>query len=131
MKNYLLTLQQNCSDELFGQEAVEHAIITGELKLTYNLVTDLHQVFDELSNCCDAPADGETCEALTHVTGRCRHCKENAIFIRRYDEFCAAYRQHSRQNEAVLVESYSGLLEEILRPQPLLPALPSKDLVRV
>ena len=52
IKQYLLTLLQNCSDEPFGQDAVEHAIVTGKLQLTYNLETDLHQIFDQRSACC-------------------------------------------------------------------------------
>lgn len=115
MKNYLLTILQQCSDEAAGQDAVEHAIMSGALKLTYNLPTDLHQIFDQHSACCDAPPLGETCNSA----GTCRHCRDHTTFTRRYDEFIAAYRQQCSENEAVLVDSYSGLLEEILRPVPL------------
>jgi hypothetical protein len=92
MKNYLLTLQENCSDQLFGQEAIEHAIYSGAFQPTYDLQKDIVAIVGERGK----PETG------------------------RYDEFCAAYRAHSRENEAVLVESYAhaGLLEEILRPQP-------------
>lgn len=122
MKNYLLTVLQNCSEEQFGQEAVEHAIVSGALQLTYNLPTDLHQIFDQRSACCDAPPQGETCNGAA----TCRQCRDHTTFTRRYDEFIAAYRQHSSDHEAALMQSYesSGLLEEILRPVPLLPLPP-------
>src|ERR1022692_4552739 len=41
MKNYLLKLLELCSDEDFGQQAVEAAISHGTLPLTYDLDTDL------------------------------------------------------------------------------------------
>ena len=122
MKNYLLTVLQNCSEEPFGQEAVEHAIVSGALQLTYDLPTDLHQIFDQRSACCDAPPLGET----HNHAGLCRQCRNHTTFSARYDGFIVAYRQHSSDHEAALMQSYesSGLLEEILRPMPLLPSLP-------
>jgi hypothetical protein len=122
MKNYLLTVLQNCSEEPFGQEAVEHAIVSGALQFTYNLETDLHQIFDQRSACCDAPPLGET---HNHAE-LCRQCRNHTTFSTRYDGFIVAYRQHSSDHEAALMQSYesSGLLEEILRPMPLLPSLP-------
>jgi hypothetical protein len=128
MKNYLLTLLQQCSEENFGQEAVEHAILTGALQLTCNLETDLHQIFDQRSACCDSPPlhpahphGGSPQGAKPRFGhGLCRHCQNHASFGTRYDEFIEAYRRHSHDNEAALVESYqhSGLLEEILRSVP-------------
>ena len=61
LKNYLLTVLENCSDQKTGQDAVEHAIVIGALQLTYNLETDLHQIFDQRSACCDAPPQGGVC----------------------------------------------------------------------
>ena len=119
MKNYLLTVLQNCSEEPFGQEAVEHAIVSGALKLTYNLPTDLHQIFDQRSACCDAPPLGET----HNHAGLCRQCHNHTTFSTRYDEFIVAYRQQSHANKAALMPSYSGLFAEILRPVPV----PTKD----
>lgn len=116
MKNYLLTVLQNCSEEPFGQEAVEHAIVSGTLRLTYHLPTDLHQIFDQQSACCSAPPLGET----HNHAGLCRQCRNHSTFSTRYDEFIVAYRQHCHDHEAALVQSYSGLLEEILRPVPRL-----------
>ena len=116
VKNYLLSVLQNCSEEPFGQEAVEHAIVSGALKLTYHLSADLHQIFDLRSACCNAPPLGETC----NHAGLCRQCRNHSTLSSRYDEFIVAYRRHSRDHEAALMQSYSGLLEEILRPVPRL-----------
>jgi len=93
MKHYLNHLVCLCSDEKFGQDAVEHAITTGAIQLSYDLDTDLRVIVGE-------PGRPET---------------------GRYDEFCAAYRAACAANEAVLLDTYlqSGLLEEILRPVPL------------
>ena len=51
MKNYLLRLLQNCSEEQFGQDAIEWAIITGLVHLSYQLDTDAHAImsrYDEI-----------------------------------------------------------------------------------
>src|SRR5579871_5915139 len=47
MKNYLLTLLQHCSEETFGQDAVEYAIVSGAVTLTYHLETDLRAIMGE------------------------------------------------------------------------------------
>jgi hypothetical protein len=65
IKNYLLRLLELCSEHDFGQNAVEWAITTGQLKLTYNLHTDLVAIMGE-------PGKPET---------------------GRYSEFCDAYRR--------------------------------------
>src|ERR1019366_2335409 len=102
MKNYLLKLLENCSDEAFGQDAVEHAILTGAFKPSYVLETDLRFIFSPVPD--PATALLEPARPETH-----------------YDRFCAAYRDTCRKNESVLAASYehSGLLEEILRNVPL------------
>ena len=43
MKNYLLNLLQQCSEEKFGQDAIEWAIVSGRVHLTYNLDQDIRQ----------------------------------------------------------------------------------------
>jgi hypothetical protein len=43
MKNYLLNLLQQCSEEKFGQDAIEWAIVSGRVRLTYNLDHDIHE----------------------------------------------------------------------------------------
>ena len=123
MKNYLLTILEQCSEEKFGQDAVEHALVTGALTLTYNLTTDLHTIFDRRSNCCDAPPQGE-CAA--DGARRCRQCGERATFETNYDRFIEAYQRQCREHGDALVEIYrtSGLLEEILRPVSLAQHIP-------
>jgi len=44
MKNYLLTVITQCSDQQFGQDAVEWAVNTGRITLSYNLQTDLETI---------------------------------------------------------------------------------------
>ena len=51
MKNYLLRLLQNCSEEQFGQDAIEWAITTGLIHLSYQLDTDARAImsrYDEI-----------------------------------------------------------------------------------
>ena len=47
MKNYLLQLLALCSEEQFGQDAVEWAIVNGHVKLTYQLEVDLRTIMGE------------------------------------------------------------------------------------
>ena len=44
MKNYLLHLLELCSEEQFGQDAVEWAITSGYVQLSYSLQTDLRHI---------------------------------------------------------------------------------------
>ena len=51
MKNYLLKLLEHCSVEQFGQDAIEWAIISGMVKLSYHLDQDVRAImprYDEL-----------------------------------------------------------------------------------
>jgi hypothetical protein len=51
MKNYLLRLLEQCSEEQFGQEAVEWAIFKGFVALTYKLEDDVRSImvrYDEI-----------------------------------------------------------------------------------
>ena len=95
MKNYLLRVLESCSEENFGQEAVEWAIVTGRVTLTYDLPTDLRVIMGSVP---DGPP-GET----------------------NYDRIIEAYRRECREHSDALVQLYhaSGLLEEILRPVSL------------
>lgn len=43
MKNYLLNLLQQCSEEKFGQDAIEWAIVSGRVHLTYDLDRDIRE----------------------------------------------------------------------------------------
>jgi hypothetical protein len=51
MKNYLLTLLQQCSEEQFGQDAIEWALGTGLVRLSYELDADVRSImprYDEI-----------------------------------------------------------------------------------
>ena len=51
MKNYLLRLLQQCSEEQFGQDAIEWAIGAGLVRLSYELATDVRSImlrYDEI-----------------------------------------------------------------------------------
>jgi len=51
MKNYLLNLLQQCSEEKFGQDAIEWAVVSGSVRLTYNLEGDVREAmsrYDEI-----------------------------------------------------------------------------------
>jgi hypothetical protein len=51
MKNYLLNVLQQCSEEQFGQDAVEWAIVSGLVRTTYDLDCDVHEImsrYDEI-----------------------------------------------------------------------------------
>ena len=51
MKNYLLKLLEQCSEEQFGQEAIESAIFKGLVPLTYKLDDDVRSImlrYDEI-----------------------------------------------------------------------------------
>jgi hypothetical protein len=93
IKNYLLTLLEHCSDENFGQEAVEHAIVQGHVTLTYDLETDLRTIMGQ-------PGRPET--GL-------------------YDQLCEQYRNVTREHTQTLVDIYetSDLMAEIMGVQPL------------
>ena len=43
MKNYLLKLLEQCSEEKFGQDAIEWAVISGRVRLTYDLERDVRE----------------------------------------------------------------------------------------
>ena len=43
MKNYLLKLLEHCSEEHFGQLAIEWAIVTGVVRLTYDFDRDVRE----------------------------------------------------------------------------------------
>ena len=109
MKNYLLTVLEKCSEEKFGQDAIEWAIVSGHIKLTYDLDTDVKQIMGDVAatpsspgNCGGAPQPHET----------------------NYDRLIEAYRRTTEEHGAALLDLYhaSGLMEEILRQVPFLPA---------
>ena len=51
MKNYLLNLLQQCSEEKFGQDAIEWSVVSGLVHLTYDLERDVRETmsrYDEI-----------------------------------------------------------------------------------
>ena len=95
--DYLLKLLERCSDQQFGQDAVQFGITTGRIQLSYHLETDLQRIF--------APVPGQL---------ETENSKPETV----YDQLCEAWRQECRATNEQLLESYreSGLMEEILRP---------------
>ncbi len=85
MKNYLLNLLALCSEEQFGQDAVEWGINTGQVPLTYNLEQDLRTIMGEPGR----PDTGK------------------------YDDLCEHYRRTCRQRE--LEEADLPLVDELNR----------------
>ena len=47
MKNYLLELLHLCSEHQFGQDAVEWAIVSGQIRLSYDQEADLRLIMGE------------------------------------------------------------------------------------
>jgi len=90
MKRYLENLVCLCSDEKFGQDAIEWAILSGHVKLTYVLQDDLVLIMG-------APGQPDT---------------------GRYSQIVEAFqgevsKGEISENESLLVESYAPLVEEI------------------
>ena len=74
MKNYLLKLQEHCSEESFGQEAIEHAIISGAVTLTYNLDADVRAIMPRYSEFitayqCECRAQESALVEVYHTSG--------------------------------------------------------------
>ena len=99
MKNYLLNVLEKCSEEQFGQDAVEWAVVSGHVTLTYDLQTDVRAIMGEGGANYD-----EIIEAYRRTTA-----EHGAALLDLY---------HA-----------SGLMEEILRPLPLRVAVREKELV--
>ena len=85
MKNYLLNLLTRCSDEQFGQDAVEWAVLSGHVQLSYHLDDDLRLIMGE-------PGLPETGQ---------------------YNAICEGYHRICRQREEA--EAFQPLLEELNR----------------
>jgi hypothetical protein len=99
MKKYVGNLICLCSDERLGQDAVEWAIVSGHITLTYNLSQDLRTIMGEPGK----PETGKFPDLLEH------------------------YQRMVQQNNELLIESYQPLLEELLRPIPLAMQAPEQE----
>lgn len=104
MKHYLQTLICLCSDEQFGQDAVEWAILAGRVKLSYELDADLRLIMGEPPPMF---ADEVTPEQIALA--------EAQRYRGLYDELCESYQQHCAANRDKLVASYAPLFAEILK----------------
>jgi hypothetical protein len=89
MKNYLLRVLELCSEEQFGQDAVEWAIQFGIVQLTYDLEMDLRQIMGE-------PGQPET---------------------GKYDQICDNYRRWLRDQEQRAEFAEDEMLLHELWPQ--------------
>jgi hypothetical protein len=99
MKNYMLELLHRCSDQQLGQDAVEWAIVSGHIRLSYDLEADLRLIMGE-------PGKPET---------------------GKYPDLVEHYQRMVRQYNELLIESYQPLLEELLRPIPLAMQPPEQE----
>jgi hypothetical protein len=54
MKNYLLNLLQQCSEHQFGQDAIEWAVVSGLVRLTYDLERDIHETMSRYDQIIEA-----------------------------------------------------------------------------
>jgi hypothetical protein len=54
MKNYLLNLLQQCTEKQFGQDAIEWAITSGLVRLTYDLDKDVHEAMSRYDDIIEA-----------------------------------------------------------------------------
>lgn len=54
MKNYLLNLLQQCSEEQIGQDAIEWAIVSGRVSLSYNLEGDVQTIMSSYDDIIEA-----------------------------------------------------------------------------
>lgn len=92
--DYLMKLLERCSDEQFGQDAVDFGITVGMVKLSYHLETDLRLIMGE-------PGQPET---------------------GMYDRLCEAWRRECAETHERLMNSYAeaGVFEFIQRaPTPV------------
>ena len=54
MKNYFLNLVQQCSEEQFGQDAIEWAVVKGLVRLSYELDKDVREIMPRYDEIIDA-----------------------------------------------------------------------------
>ena len=60
MKNYLLKLLEQCSEEKFGQDAVEWAVGSGLVRLTYDLDSDVRESMSRYDEIIEAYRHSQT-----------------------------------------------------------------------
>ena len=87
IKHYVGNLVCLCSDERFGQEAVETAIFNGRVLLTYKLEQDLELIMGPASLPAKEP--------------------------RLYDQLVEEYQAEVRRNLQALTPTYAPILEQL------------------
>jgi len=113
MKNYLLTVLQQCSEHQFGQDAIEWAIVTGRVQLTYDLETDVRLIMG------DIPSPAGAGEGGASAPGEGRGGKQT-----NYDRIIVAYRAARLDLETQTLDALHPLFAEILRPFSLAQHIP-------
>ena len=73
-KNYLLNLLQHCSEENFGQQAIEWALVQNRIALTYQLEADVAAIMARYSEFIEAyqaqcREQGDALVQLYHAAG--------------------------------------------------------------
>lgn len=67
MKQYFLSVLEGVSDDNFGQNAVEHAILTGKIELSYNLQQDVAAIMAQYDVLCEAYHRHLTLKSYEHI----------------------------------------------------------------
>jgi len=67
LADYLLRLLTLCSEERFGQDAIEWAIVSGWVNLSYDQNADLHAIMDRYDDIIEAYQ--RVCRDLEGQTG--------------------------------------------------------------
>jgi hypothetical protein len=110
MKDYLLQLQEQCSQEQFGQDAVEWAVVSGWITLTYNLENDVRTIMGA-PNICPRCNHFEVPDSL-----KCDECGIDLDPKPRgqYDAICEAYRARRADLEEQTLQALEPLFAEIV-----------------
>ena len=82
MKNYLLNLLQQCSEEKFGQDAIEWSVVSGLVHLTYDLERDVRETMSRYDEIIEAYRRRSLAQAM-HGPSKPRAPMERAVPSRR------------------------------------------------
>jgi hypothetical protein len=99
LKRYIENIICLCSEEKFGQDAVEWAIMSGHVRLTYDLQTDLMTIM------------GTPVMVETPIFGPAHPGQYDAI-IEAYQKG-VGHNAEVSENEGLLIESYAPLIAEL------------------
>jgi hypothetical protein len=107
LSNYLLTLLENCSEQQTGQDAVEWAIVTGRVKLTYDLQADLVTIMGE-------PGKPDTGKYGEIIEGYQKVCQEHGGALLELYEACGLIESRHRLVRPVSPAQQQRISEEVL-----------------